>query len=1188
VNEGRTQRPIYHFASFILDLERGALLAASGAEVSLRPKAFSLLRLFVENAGRLVDRSMIIEALWSGTVVTDESIAQCIKDVRRALGGETQHLVTTVRGRGYRLEATVVDQHELRRRPGGHAADLRVERERDEDVSAERVRGDGIGHPPDGQAEAERRLMTVMSCGLVEAAALTLQSDPEDLRQVIVACHRAVAASVAQHGGQIAEYHGDSVLARFGWPIATEDDPERAIRAALSAVKAVECLEMPSTPRPLHVRIGIATGPTIAEDGETHVRSMFGVIPMLAAQLQAAADPGTVLVSEMTWRLVGALFDCEESRGIAGKIPPIRAWRILSEGSVDNRFAALRASSLAALPLIGRDEEQEIFLRRWERACAGDGQVVLISGEPGIGKSRLNAAFQAAVARIGRSHERQDWFCLPHLQHSELHPIVAQLERAADFKQEDPPATKFDKLATLPGSSGWTSDDVRLVAGLLGVAPGNQEAGPMVTLRRQRELLLEALLRRVETLSQARPLLAVLEDAHWADPTMGELLDLLVARIASLPALLVLTHRPTFQAPWVGEAHVTELRLSRLNQRQCAALIGHVAHDRDLPSETVAAIIERADGVPLFLEELTKVVLERTADGAALSADTDMGVPTTLQSSLLARLDRLGPTAREVAQAGAAIGRAFSYDLLRSIVDLPEPTLLEALSQLASSGLVHVRGRSTETTYTFKHALVQDVANGLLLRERRRILHGRIVESLRGRDNVPPEFLAWHCSLAGFADQAIAQWRLAGERSVARFANLEAKEHYQRALELLQSLPASPDRDRCEADLCLAQVVPFTAIYGFGSQAVETCALRARELSASLDPQGRFLAHRVVWNSSLMRHPLLQTVGLARDLVSLANRDGDAPQRAAAHRALGYSLSVIGDLEEADRILQQGIALADTAADAAFLAYGENPQIVCRLYRGYTLSLLGYPETGLRVAEEGVARARLRNDPHAIAWSLNALTRIAVDHRNVRLVAQASAEAEEICRRHSLPQWLALAEMRSGWAACVAGETNGGLALLQSGHRRWEATGAKLHTTQNLCHLAEGYITAGMPQVALEHLAAARRHGMSFDELVTAAEISLLTAVALQDRDAPVSEAEAELKQALEVARHQKARWWELRAALGLARLYCNEERNAEARCLLAPIYARFTEGFALPDLVEAGTLLADLGIRSAPDRSLS
>ena len=1182
------RRPIYQFGDFVLDLERGALFAASGSEVSLRPKAFSLLRLFVENAGRLIDRGMIIEALWSGTFVTDESVAQCIKDVRRALGDEAQHLVKTVRGRGYRLEATVVCGELWPRQLSDPAADLRAVGKRDEDEFPGHGRGDDI-RPRDGPAEAERRLMTVMSCGVVEAAALTSQLDPEDLRQVMVACHRCLATAIAQHGGQVAEHRGDSLLAGFGWPIAMEDDPERSIRAALSAVKAVERLYIPLGPGPLHARIGIATGPMIAGDGETRVQSMLGMTPTLAAQLQAAAEPGTVLVSEMTWQLVGALFDCHEVDRIVGRTPPIRAWRIRGENVVDNRFAALRSASLATLPLIGRDEEQEIFLRRWERASAGDGQVVVLSGEPGIGKSRLNAAFQATVGRIGRMHERQDWFCLPHLQHSELHPIIAQLERAAGFRQEDTSAAKFDKLGTLLGCSFQASDDVRLIAGLLGVAPSNPDPSAIVNPRRQRERLLQALLRRVVTLAQARPVLAVLEDVHWADPTTCELLDLLIARIPSLPALLVLTHRPTFQAPWVGEAHVTELRLSRLNQRQCAALIGHIAGDLHPPPETVAAIIERADGVPLFLEELTKAVLERTAQraaGSALSARADLEVPATLQSSLLARLDRLGPTAREVAQAGAAIGRAFSYDLLRSIVGLPEPALSEALAQLASSGLVHVRGTSTEATYTFKHALVHDVANGLLLRERRRMLHARIVENLWGRDDEPPEVLAWHCTMAGFADQAIKQWRLAGERSAARFANLEAKEHYQQALELLQSLPASRERDRSEGELRLAQLVPLTAIHGFGSQAVETCALRARELSASLDPLGRFLAHRFVWNSSLMRHPLPRTIELARDLVSLADRDRDVRQQAAAHRALGYSLYVIGEFEEADRILRQGIALADTAADDDFLAFGENPQIVSRLYRGLVLCLLGYSETALRVAEEGLARARLRNDPHAIAWSLVMVGQIGLNQRNESLATRAGVEAAEISRQHSLPQWLALAEMTSGWAACRTGETKRGLALLKDGNRRWMATGAKFNTTRNATQLAEGYILAGMPQLALDHLAAARRHGVSFGERFTAAEVCYLTAMALQAGHGPVSEVESQLSEALEAAHGQRARLLELRAAVGLARLWGNQGRKKEAIRLLVPIHEWFTEGLALPDVVEAEALLDDLGIRPASDRS--
>jgi class 3 adenylate cyclase len=1176
MNQGRTRRPIYHFGNFVLDLERGALLASSGSEVSLRPKAFSLLRLFVENAGRLVDRGMIIEALWAGTIVTDESVSQCIKDVRRALGDEAQHVLKTVRGRGYRLEATVVCEEHEPQQLGSAAAGLQGVSEGDRDEP----RGNGssdIGRPRDGPAEAERRLITVMSCGIVEAAALTSQLDPEDLRKVIVTCHRAVAAAVAQHGGQVAEHHGDTVFAGFGWPAANEDDSERSIRAALSAVKAVERLDSPLGSGSLHARVGIATGPMIAGDRETPILSMLGITPALAAELQAVADPGLVLISEMTWRLAGALFHCQEVDGIAGRTPPTRAWRILSDSVVDNRFAALRGESLATLPLIGRDEELEILLRRWDRARAGEGQVVVLSGEPGIGKSRLNAAFQASVARIGTMHERLDWFCLPHLQHSELHPIISQLERAAGFKPDDTPANKFDKLGTLLGDSRQMSDDV-LVASLLGVAPSNPHALATVDPRTQRERLLELLWRRLETLAQAQPVLALLEDVHWADPTTCELLDLLIARLASHPVMLVLTHRPMFQVPWIGEAHVTELRLARLNQRQGAALIGHIASASDLPSETVATIIARADGVPLFLEELTKTVLERTAHGGAPAPRPDMEVPATLQSSLLARLDRLGSTAREVAQAGASIGREFSYDLLCSIVDVPEPALSEALAQLASSGLVQVRGSSTDAKYTFKHALIHDVANGLLLRERRRTLHARIVENLRNRNDLPPEVLAWHCTMAALPEEAIKQWRLAGERSAARFANLEANEHFQQALDLLQSLPASKQRDRHEAELRLAQAAPLIAIHGFGSQSVETSALRVRELSADLDPLGRFLAHRIVWNSSLMRHPLPRAVRLARDLASRADRDGDVRQQAAARRALGCSLYFTGAFKEADPILGQGIALADTAADGDFLVFGENPQIVCRLYRGLVLGLMGYSETALRVAEEGLACARLRNDPHTIAWSLAFVGQIALNQRNAPLAARASGEAAEISRQHCFPQWLGLAEMTSGWAACQAGDTKRGLALLQKGKRGWEATGAKFSTTRNATQIAEAYILTGLPEVALEHLATARGHGVSFGELNTAAEVCLVTAMAIQASHGPSSDVEAQLKEALQIARCQHARLFELRAAVGLARLWRNQGRRADALRLLTPIHAWFTEGFALPDLVEAGTLLADLG----------
>jgi hypothetical protein len=525
------------------------------------------------------------------------------------------------------------------------------------------------------------------------------------------------------------------------------------------------------------------------------------------------AEPGAVVLDEATRRLTGALFEWADlgTAELKGFRHPVRAWRALREGQVESRFVALRSGG-AAPPLVGRDEELELLLRLWRRARAGEGQVVLLGGEAGIGKSRLVAALREALR--GDGHERLDWFCAPQHRGSALHPVITRLERAAAFAPSDAPEAKLAKLRALLAPGDPTQEEVGLVADLLGLRAEGHGPGTDLDARQRRERTLAALLRRVQALAARRPVLGVFEDAHWADPTTIELLDLMVGRAAGLPLLLVVTHRPEFRAPWANQAQVAELRLDRLGPRDSAALVGRVAAAAGagaLPPEVVEGIVERTDGVPLFAEELTRAVLEAGYNGAGAQAVP--AVPATLHASLAARLDRLGPAAKRAAQAGAAIGREFDQDLLAAAVDMPDHDLAPALRRLEDAGLVHRRGAPPGATYSFRHALLRDAAYGMLLRGQRRTLHARVAEALEElrpeAAEREPQVLAWHCANAGLTDRAVALWRRAGERSAARYANLEAAEHFRRALERSASWrrasggtgsrPSSASRRRCRS-----------------------------------------------------------------------------------------------------------------------------------------------------------------------------------------------------------------------------------------------------------------------------------------------------------------------------------------------------------------------------------------------------
>jgi class 3 adenylate cyclase/predicted ATPase len=660
-------------------------------------------------------------------------------------------------------------------------------------------------HPED---RAERRQVTVMFSDLVGSTALSARMDPEDLREVISAYQRCVSETVQRFGGFVAKYMGDGVLIYFGYPQAHEDDAERAVRAGLELVAAVGALKAQS---PLQTRVGIATGLVVVGDligsGASQEQAIVGETPNLAARLQGIADPNNVIIAESTRKLMGSLFELEDlgALDLKGIVGPVRAWTVLRPASVESRFDALHTGGLT--DLVGREEELELLLRRWSKAKGGQGQVVLLSGEPGIGKSRLTAALLERLA--DEPHTRLRYFCSPQYTDSALYPISSQMERAAGFTHDDNTQAKLDKLDTLLAKSFTPPQEAPLFADMLSLPNGGRypTLEPDPQMRRQKTL--EALTAQLQALAQAKPVLMIFEDMHWIDPTSLEAVGRMVDRLRDLGVLLIVTYRPEFEPPWIGRPHVTALTLNRFGEHEIIAMIDRVTGNKALPESVRQDIMERADGVPLFVEEMTKAVLEAESDGEAQRTtaavpSAALAVPASLHASLMSRLDRLG-AAKEVAQIGSAIGREFSHALLASVVNKPEPELRSALDRLTAAGLLFRQGVPPRASYLFKHALVQDAAYGTLLREARRALHARIAEALESQfaeiaDN-QPELLARHCSEAGLIEKAAGLWGKAGQRSLARAALLEGKEQLKRALDQIATLPATAALRREEIKL---------------------------------------------------------------------------------------------------------------------------------------------------------------------------------------------------------------------------------------------------------------------------------------------------------------------------------------------------------------------------------------------------
>jgi class 3 adenylate cyclase/tetratricopeptide (TPR) repeat protein len=1024
---------------------------------------------------------------------------------------------------------------------------------------------------------AERRQLSVMFCDLMDFTTLSSHLDPEDLSVVIRDYQACVAGTMARFGGFIARYVGGGVLIYFGWPEAREADAESAVRAALAVI--AETRRAPIGNEKLQIRIGIATGLVVVGEpvgtGEARQHMAIGETPNRAARLQDLAHADGIVIDGATHGQIRGLFDCVDIGLISlkGLSEPVHAWQVLNEAAVDSRFDALHATA-SLTPLVGRGDELDLLMRRWAQVKAGTGRVVMISGEPGIGKSRL-------VAELGERLHGEDftplrYFCSPHHGNNPLYPAIAQLASAAEFDRTDADATRWAKLRALLASTGTDAQDVALIGDLLALSSD----APLVSglsPQSRKEMTFAALIRQVERLCCDRPVLMLFEDAQWADPTTRELLDLAIGRLSQMRALLVMTFRPDFQPPWTGHAGVTLITLSRLDRTESAYLARLLTIG--LPPALLDRIVTQADGVPLFIEELTKAVLE----GAVNTATTQqvLGVPTTLQGSLLARLDRL-PNAKQVAQTGAVIGREFSYQLLSAVADIAEPGLAKGLAQLVSSGLAHCHGEPPAATYRFKHALVQEAAYSTLLRADRQRAHSRVADILAAREDATPQLLAHHLTEAGRTREAIDRWFEAGQRVAGRSAEREAVSLYRRGLSLLLTLPPSEERDRREFEFQMALGMPLVATEGYHTDLVMSVYQRAQELGKRLgDTQAVLIATYGTFVSSVAHGYNQAAASISVRTNAQFAGENDPTCRIILHRMAALAAFQAGDFRSARRGLEAVLELYDPAVHAPLAGrWGHDAQTSALNYLTHILWLLGYPDQAYRLMEQafetsrrvshsgsigqvnnyaGVMFADLRRDPIALQHHVDAATAFLREHGLLG------------CFLTRLPFFQALSLFGCGMPAQ-------GLAAAEQALARMPRFGGERQTYM-LGRLAEVYAQAGQIDRAWQTIIEARSTSERTAEHSWDAELHRIAGEILLAKGADAGEVEAQFRPAIDTARLQGAKSLELRGALSLARLLIGLGKSAEVRDLLTPIYTWFTEGFETADLREAHRVLAKLGV---------
>ncbi|HSF31851.1 MAG TPA: adenylate/guanylate cyclase domain-containing protein [Candidatus Tectomicrobia bacterium] len=1043
--------------------------------------------------------------------------------------------------------------------------------------------------------EAERRQLTVLFCDLVGSTQLSGQLDPEDLRAVVRGYQEAAAEVIQSYAGHIAQYLGDGLLVYFGYPAAHEDDARRAVHAGLRIVQAIATLNTRLGAQygvQLAVRLGIHTGPVVVGvmgGGGRTEHLALGETPNIAARLQNLALANAVVISPVTARLVRGTFALEDLGthalpGVAEAMAVSRVRGLLATPSHDEEFL-----TVAVPVLVGREEESGLLRRRWEQSKAGLGQVVCLSGEAGIGKSALVEALRAQVRTEGLP--RIAFRCSPYHTTSALYPVITQLERLLQFEPDDPPSTRLAKLEAGLRPSGLSlAEVVPLFAGLLSVpVPAERYAPLTLTPQQQKQQTLDALLAWLAAEAERRPVLVAWEDLHWADPTTLEVLGLVSEQAPTMPMLHVLTFRPEFSPPWPPRSHITPLVLNRLERPQVEALIGQRVGGKTLPAEVVEHIVAKTDGVPLYVEELTKMLL-----GSALLREMEnhyvltgplhtVAIPDTLQAALMARLDQL-QTAKEVAQLGAALGREFAYELLAAIAPQDEDTLQAGLAQLVAAELLYQRGRPPRARYLFKHALIQDAAYASLLKSTRQQVHQQVAQVLETRfpalAETQPELVAQHYTAAGCAEQAIVYWQRAGQQASERSAYLEAISHLTTAIELLTSLPETPEHTQQALTLYIVLGAALQVTKGHTAPEVEHAYTRARELCRQVGDTPQLVPVLFgLWRFYLVRPQLYTARELGETLLRLAQQAHDPALAVIAHYALGVTWYFLGALPAARQHLEEGIAhYTPDQRHAPAFRIGQDPGVGCRAFAALTFWLLGYPAQALARLHEALALAPELSHPFSLAFAQSMAAWVSQLRRDVPAVRAHAETAVTLATAQGFPLWAALGTSLRGWALAMQGQGEEGMAQVRQGLAAWRATGAALYVPYLCTVLADVCDNLGHPADGLQALAEAHTLVEQHEERWWEAEICRLRGVLLlRQPETPPAEAEAWLQRALDVARSQEAKSLELRAAMSVARLWQQQGKRAEARELLAPVYSWFTKGFDTADLQEAKAFLDEL-----------
>jgi predicted ATPase/class 3 adenylate cyclase len=1133
------------------------------------------LALFARCSGRVLSRDQLRNGI-SGRdhEPYDRSIDMLVARLRRKIeaNAKSPRFILTTPGVGYKFAARV--QHANLPTPSS------IEPQPTEASRAPR--------------SGERRQLSVLACQIRGLAAMSAELDPEDEVEMMGSIHRACSDVAARFRGVVARVLGDSVLIYFGYREAQEHDPERAVRAGLELIGAIRNLDLPDA---LHPHIGLATGVMMvgASPGRPEEFAATGQALNLALRLQSAAPSDSVLITSRTRELVGDFFNYQEMEPLllADDLAPVAVWRVTGESTSAGRFEALRRAGM--LELVGRRQEMELLRRYWSKALSGAGHVVLVSGEPGIGKSRLIAEFEEE--RNVELYDSLKYFGSPHQTDASLYAVAAELQRAAGLTRADTPSAKLAKLAALLEGSGHSAfEGITLIADLLALPTEHSHAVHQLTPQERKARTLAAWLARIENLAARQPLLVLVEDAHWLDPTTLEFFAALVELIPKLPVMMLITARPEFMSPWPVDAHMTCIMLARLSREDAGLLVERVVGGKPLPQQVMSQILAQTDGIPLFIEELTKTLLESRIlrEGPdryeMIGPYPSQAIPKTLRGSLLARLDRLGP-AKEVAQTGAVIGREFSHELLSAVSGSSEDQLQQALQELIASELVFRRGTPSNAVYSFKHALVQDTAYGTLLREPKRALHARIAEALERQfaeiAESRPEVLARHCTEAGQIEKAASLWGKAGLQSLTRSALMEATAQLNRALTQIAALPgtAALRRQQIKFQVALANALMHTK--GYASPDTKASFVQARsyiERAQALgeppeDPlllfaviYGFWVGNYVAFNGNALRD-------LAAQFMALAERQAATVPLMIGHRLMGTSLMCTGDIAKSRAHYDQAIALYDPAGHRPLATrFGQDIGVVVLSYRSWTLWLLGHPRAALADAARALKCAREIGQAATLMYALAHAARTYFWTGNYAMANALGEEVVALADEKGASAWKAFGMMHLGSLLALTSEVPKATQMMTSGLSAWRSTGSTLWMPCYLSNLARAHAELGQCDAARQCVGEAMAAVEATKARWCEAEVHRTTGeIALTSPGADAAKAETCFERALAIAREQRAMSWELRAATSMARLWCEQGKRREARELLAPVYGWFTEGLDTLDLMEAKVLLDEL-----------